>query len=264
MDWRGPRASRTGGLSSCMRQRLPDLAYGREPRQVLDLYLPDNASPRLLVFIHGGGWRGGDKQQYSALGELLASFGYAVALPNHRLAPQHPFPAQAEDVAAAVACVLRYASESGIQPRGILLGGHSSGAHLAALLAVHPRLGAPIASSEVAGVICISGVYDLPAYAPAAHYLAPVFGANPEVWADASPVRHVRPGVPPFFLAFAEHDVPGAGEQAQAMARELRRHGGFARVTSVPGRDHISILTGVQSLLDPLALGLAMFLRQVR
>jgi acetyl esterase/lipase len=247
-----------------MRQCLPNLAYGCDPRQVLDLYLPDTASPRLLVFVHGGGWRGGDKRQYGPLGELLASFGYAVALPNHRLAPQHPFPAQAEDVAAAVACVLRYASESGIQPRGILLGGHSSGAHLAALLALHPRLAEPIAASDVAGVICISGVYDLTAYASATGYLAPVFGADPAAWEQASPLRHVRAGAPPFFLAYAEHDVPGAGDQAQAMAQELRRQGGYARVTAVPGRDHVSILAGVQSLLDPLALGLAMFLRQVR
>ncbi len=247
-----------------MGQRLPDLAYGRDPRQVLDLYLPDVSSPRLLVFVHGGGWRGGDKSQYQALGELLSSFGYAVALPNHRLAPQHPFPAQAEDIAAAVACVLRYAPESGIQPRGLLLGGHSSGAHLAALLAVHPDLGEPVADADLAGVICISGVYDLTAYAAANDYLAPVFGDNPAVWADASPLRHVGPGAPPFFFAYAEHDVPGAAEQAQAMARELRRYGAFARVTAVPGRDHVSILTGVQSLLDPLALGLAMFLRQLR
>ena len=247
-----------------MRQRLPDLAYGRDPRQVLDLYLPDAPSPRLLVFIHGGGWRGGDKQQYRALGELLSSFGYAVALPNHRLAPEHPLPAQAEDAAAAIACVLRYAPESGIQPRGVLLGGHSSGAHLAALLAVHPDLGETIAPCDIAGVICISGVYDLTAYAAASGYLAPVFGDAPGVWADASPLRHVGAGAPPFFFAYAEHDVPGAAEQAQAMARELRRHGGFASVTAVPGRDHVSILAGIQSLLDPLALGLAMFLRQVR
>jgi acetyl esterase/lipase len=247
-----------------MRQCLPDLAYGRDPRQVLDLYLPDSSAPRLLVFVHGGGWRGGDKRQYSALGELLAGFGYAVALPNHRLAPQHPFPAQAEDIAAALACVLRYAPESGIQPRGILLGGHSSGAHLAALLAVHPDLIDGIPPCDIGGVIGISGVYDLTAYAAASDYLAPVFGADPAAWADASPVRHVGAGVPPFFLAFAEHDVPGAGEQAEAMAQALRRHGGFARVTAVPGRDHISILAGVRSLLDPLALGLAMFLRQLR
>lgn len=243
-----------------MAQLLADLAYGRDPRQVLDLFLPDKAKPRLFVFVHGGGWRGGDKAHYRALGELLSGFGYAVALPNHRLAPEHPHPAAAEDVAAAIDCVLRYSPESGIRAAGMYLGGHSSGAHLAALLAVHPRFRR---QDPPAGVICISGVYDLTSYAEAAGYLRPVFGEDPAVWADASPIEHVVPGssVPPFFMAHAERDIPGAAEQAARMAAAVRAAGGSAQVTEVPGRDHVTILTGVQSIFDPLALGLAMFLR---
>ncbi|HVA63979.1 MAG TPA: alpha/beta hydrolase [Terriglobales bacterium] len=244
-----------------MVQHLPGLAYGSDPRQELDLFLPEKHGPRLFVFIHGGGWRGGDKSHYHALGELLAGFGYAVALPNHRLAPEHPYPAAIEDVAAAIACVLRYAPESGIRTEGMYLGGHSSGAHLAALLAVHPRYRP---EGEVAGVICISGVYELSAYAAAEDYLGPVFGDDPGVWADASPLRHLHPGVPPFFLAHAEFDYPGAGAQAAAMARGVKAVGGSAQVTEVPGRDHVTILTGVQSILDPLAMGLALFLRSAQ
>ncbi|MGH9483329.1 MAG: alpha/beta hydrolase [Terriglobales bacterium] len=241
-----------------MPQLLAGLTYGEHPLQALDLFMPERPSPRLMVFIHGGGWRGGDKQHYRALGALLAGFGYAVALPNHRLAPEHPYPAAAEDVAAAIAWLLRYSVESGIQPQGIYLGGHSSGAHLAALLATHPRY-RPAAS--IAGVICISGVYDLAAYGMAAEYLGPAFGRDPAVWADASPLSHVQRGLPPFFLAHAEFDFPGAGAQAKAMAAAIGAVGGDARVVAVPGRDHVTILTGVQSFFDPLATGLALFLR---
>lgn len=240
---------------------LADMAYGEHPRQKLDLFLPDKPSPRLMVFVHAGAWQGGDKEQYHALGELLAGFGYAVALPNHRLAPEFPYPAAIEDVAAATACVLRFSPESGIQSDGILLGGHSSGGHLAALLAVHPRYQPEAA---VAGVISISGVYDLPPYFELDGYLGPVFGADRAVWQDASPLRHVAPGAPPFFLAYAEHDYPGAAQQADAMAAALKHCGGYANVTMVPGRNHVTILTGVQSMFDPLAVGLAMFLRGVR
>ncbi len=240
---------------------LADMPYGEHPRQRLDLFLPDTSSPRLLLFVHAGAWQGGDKEQYHALGELLSGFGYAVALPNHRLAPEYPYPAAIEDVAAATASVLHTCAESGIQSEGILLGGHSSGGHLAALLAVHPRY-QPEAS--VAGVIAISGVYDLPPYFELGGYLGPVFGTDPRVWEDASPLRHLAPGAPPFFLAHAEHDYPGAGEQAEAMASGLQRCGGHAKVTRVPGRNHVTILTGVQSMFDPLAVGLAMFLRGVR
>lgn len=237
------------------------MAYGEHPRQRLDLYLPDSDAPRLLMFIHAGAWQGGDKEQYHALGEMLAGFGYAVALPNHRLAPEFPYPAAIEDVAAATACVLRSSAESGIQSHGILLGGHSSGGHLAALLALHPRYQP---EADVAGVICISGVYDLPPYFELEGYLGPVFGPDPAVWEDASPQRHIAPGAPPFFLAYAEHDYPGAGAQAEAMAEGLRHCSVHASVTMVPGRNHVTILTGVQSMFDPLAIGLAMFLRGVR
>ncbi|MGH9467978.1 MAG: alpha/beta hydrolase [Terriglobales bacterium] len=244
-----------------MAQLLADIAYGEHPRQRLDLFLPESSSPRLLLFVHAGAWQGGDKEQYRALGELLSGFGYAVALPNHRLAPEYPYPAAIQDVSAAVECVLRFSPESGIQPDGILVGGHSSGGHLAALLALHPRY-QPEAS--IAGVLSISGVYDLPPYFEMDGYLGPVFGSDPAMWADASPLRHVSPGAPPFFLAHAEHDYPGAAQQAEAMAERLRRCGGHANVTSVPGRNHVTILTGVQSMFDPLAIGLATFLRGVR
>lgn len=239
---------------------LEDLAYGTHPRQVLDLFLPDRPHPRLFVFIHGGGWRGGDKLHYRALGELLSGFGYAVALPNHRLAPEHPFPAPAEDVAAAIACVHRYSGESGVRREGMFLGGHSSGAHLAALLAVHSGL---LPEAAIAGVIAISGVYDLRAYEEAGEYLEPVFGADRSRWAEASPITFVENGraLPAFFLAHAEFDYPGAGAQAERMAARVEAAGGHAQVVEVPGRDHVTILTGVQSLLDPLALGLALFLR---
>ncbi len=255
-----------------MFQSLPGLRYGDDPRQALDLFLPERESPRLFMFVHGGGWRGGDKQQYQAMGELLANFGYAVALPNHRLAPEHPHPAAAQDVAAALAWVLKTAKESGIRRNGIILAGHSSGAHLAALVALHPHLleEAGVARGSVAGVIGISGIYDLTAYqgtpgeGGAAAYLAPAFGSGPAAWAEASPVRHVHPGAPPFLLAHAEFDYPGAAAQSAAMAAALQQAGANAEVVEVPERDHISILTGVQSLFDPLALSLALFLRAVR
>jgi acetyl esterase/lipase len=242
------------------------LAYGSAPRQTLDLFLPERAHPRLFVFIHGGGWRGGDKEHYRALGELLSNFGYAVALPNHRLAPQHPYPAAAEDVAQALQWVLRYAAESGIRRDGIFLAGHSSGAHLAALLALHPRFlpAAGVGRASLAGVVGISGVYSLDPYAgatPVVDYLEPVFGADPAVWSDASPARWAHGDMPPFFLAYAEHDYPGADAQAAAMAEAVEHAGGAAHVVAVPGRDHVTILTGVRSALDPLAVGLALFLR---
>lgn len=250
-----------------MPQSLPDMPYGDDERQRLDLYLPDRDRAPLFFFVHGGGWRGGDKAEYRPLADLLVKFGYAVALPNHRLAPGHAHPAQIQDVAAALGFLLRGSQESGIETTGICLAGHSSGGHLVSLLALHPEyLRSQGATPEqIAGVISICGVYDLSRYQGLGDpYLEGVFGTDEAEFREASPISYVQAKAPPFFLAYAERDYPGAAQQAEAMASKLAQRGARARSLRVAGRDHVSILTGVRSMLDPLAVNLAMFMRSIR
>jgi acetyl esterase/lipase len=250
-----------------MPQFLPDMIYGDDERHRLDLFLPDQSPAPLFFFVHGGGWRGGDKQYYRPLGELLVNFGYAVALPHHRLAPAHPHPAQIHDMARALGFVMANAEEAGIQREGICLAGHSSGGHLVSLLALDPQYldDVGLTSRDIAGVVSISGVYDLEEYRVAAsEYLSAAFGHDSQVYQDASPLTHVHPGAPPFLLAYAEHDYLGADRQAARMREALGDQGVLSHVLCVDGRDHVSILTGIRSLFDPLAIGLAMFLKSIR
>lgn len=251
-----------------MAQVLTDMPYGPDERHRLDLYLPERATPApLFFFVHGGGWRGGDKSRYKPLAEVLVNFGYAVAAPNHRLAPQDVHPAHIEDVAAALGFLRRSAGESNIRMDRVCLAGHSSGGHLVSLLALHPGYlqSAGVGFHQIGGVISISGVYDLTSFGNlGASYLGQAFGPETHSYSDASPIFHVRPGTPPFFLAYAEHDYPGAKEQAEHFAAALKKHGGSAKVLRVEGRDHVSILSGVRSMFDPLAIGLGMFMRSIR
>ena len=250
-----------------MPQFLPDMIYGDDERHRLDLFLPDQSPAPLFFFVHGGGWRGGDKQYYRPLGELLVNFGYAVALPHHRLAPAHPHPAQIHDVARALGFVMASAEEAGIEREGICLAGHSSGGHLVSLLALDPQYLEEFGlnSRAIGGVVSISGVYDLEEYRESASdYLSAAFGLDPQVYQEASPLTHVHPGAPPFLLAYAEHDYPRADRQAERMREALGDQGVSSRVLRVDGRDHVSILTGVRSLFDPMAVGLAMFLKSLR
>ncbi|MGH9534281.1 MAG: alpha/beta hydrolase [Terriglobales bacterium] len=261
-----------------MSQALTDLAYGAHDRQALDLFLPErqDAPARLVFFIHGGGWRGGDKSEYHALAPALTRFGYAVAFPNHRLGPTDPHPAQITDVASALGYLAANAGDLGLDLSGICLAGHSSGGHLASLLALHPEYlpAQKLRREQIAGVVSICGVYDLRVYDPAsggnrsrppfADYLAAIFGTDSATYAAASPFTHATAGAPPHFLAYAERDYPGAPDQAQAMGDQLASLGSRARVLCVPGRDHVTILTGARSMLDPLAVNLALFLRSIR
>ena len=130
----------------------------------LDLYLPrDKKNFPVLVFVHGGSWRTGDRSQYKALGERLARAGIGVAIPSYRLMPQNPHPAQIEDVAAAFAWVVRNISQHGGDTSRIYLSGHSAGAHLAALLALDEKYLAKfdLARKAIRSVIAMSGIYNV-------------------------------------------------------------------------------------------------------
>ncbi|MDB6148799.1 MAG: peptidase prolyl oligopeptidase active site domain protein [Chthoniobacter sp.] len=116
---------------------LRDLPYVSDghARQRLDLYLPAKAeNAPLLIWIHGGGWEGGSKENCPAVG--LVGQGYTVASLNYRLSQHAPFPAQIEDCKAAVRWLRAHAAEYGYNPACIGAWGASAGGHLVAMLGV--------------------------------------------------------------------------------------------------------------------------------
>lgn len=112
-----------------------DLAYvtdGHE-RQKLDLYIPDEGENLpLIIWIHGGAWRGGSKERYAPM-EYLKS-GYAGASINYRLSQHAIFPAQIEDVKAAVRWIRANAETYRLDPNRFAAWGSSAGGHLVAML----------------------------------------------------------------------------------------------------------------------------------
>ena len=179
---------------------------------------------------------------------VLQREGAAVALLRHRLAPNHRHPAAAQDVAAAVAFLLARADRFGFDPQRVYLGGHASGAHLAALVALDPTYlaAAGEAPARLAGLVLISGVYDLdPDPAPSPEELAFYQQAFGEIGARraASPQRVAVKAGPPVLLIAAERDIPGYVTGALAFASALRQAGREpAEVFLATGRDHVSVL----------------------
>src|SRR5437868_8580548 len=95
-----------------------DVAYGPGgDAQKLDLYVPAGKDFTTVVFTYGGGWHTGGRKAVTPIGQKLQGLGYGCALPSHRLGPQDKFPAQAEDVAAAVAWVKRNIQARGGDPK---------------------------------------------------------------------------------------------------------------------------------------------------
>ena len=213
--------------------RARDRAPARQ--QSLDLILPSKAGsrrPPLIVFVHGGFWRESD-DGYGigrAVAQALVPRGVAVALVRYPLAPTHKFPAQPEDVARAFAHLYRLADRYGYDSRRVFLMGHSAGAHLASLVALDGRYlreaGAP--ADVVAGVIAVSGIYDVGASGPLARQpgdvAAAVFGNDARTPRSASPATYAR-STPPFLVLSAANDFEGFQIDARRFAARLRAAG---------------------------------------
>jgi acetyl esterase/lipase len=218
----------------------------------LDLSLPGagRAKPPLLIFVPGHFWadRGGERSLGPHFTSVLQEQGAAVALVRHRLAPAHRHPAAAQDVASAVAFLLARADRFGFDPQRVYLGGHASGAHLAALVGLDPAYLAAQGGdpARLAGLILISGVYDLdPDPAPSPEEVAFYQAAFGDVGARraASPQRLAALPGPPVLLLVAEADIPGYVPGAVAFAEALRKAGREpAEVFLATRRDHVSVL----------------------
>jgi len=219
----------------------------------LDLYLPQGKTNfPVLLFVHGGSWRTGDRAVYKALGERFARAGIGVAIPSYRLMPQNPHPAQIEDVAAAFAWVYRNIAQYGGDPSKIYASGHSAGAHLVSLLALDEKhLGKfDLERKSIAGVIAMSGVYNVDKL--------DTFLAAGDKHA-ASPIAHARPGAPPFWISYCQWDYFGLPKQARDFSATLRKNFVSAQLLYVPAESHISeVLSLVQehSLLVDTILGI--------
>lgn len=209
----------------------------------LDIYRPRGAERRpVLFFLHGGAWVRGDRKQYPFFGNFFAKAGYVVVIPSYRLAPKHPHPAQIEDAAAAFAWTARNIAAHGGDPARIVVAGHSAGGHLAALLATNLRWlrAHGVDASAIRGVISLSGVPDVTGEAGAR-----VFGNDPAVRRDASPLFHVRAGLPPFLVAYCQWDYLTLPQQAKRLHEALTRAGVGSRLEYIGRENHISEMTNL-------------------
>ena len=121
---------------SWIKRKYLDVSYGPLKEEVMDIYLPNEGEGPfpVIVMIHGGGWCDGDKTYWEPNGGIKAvAFGFAVASINYRLGPEHPHPAQIQDVKAAIRFIRANAEKYGFDPKRIATWGGSAGGHLAAL-----------------------------------------------------------------------------------------------------------------------------------
>ena len=230
------------------------LAYGSDPLQALDLWVPEGAAKApLVLFVHGGGWSRGSKSNAvgrALPGHMLAQ-GYAFASIDYRLVPAATVEQQAADVAGALAHLLGRADELGIDRTRVVLTGHSAGAHLVALVGTDERYlkAAGLSFADIDGVMPNDGAaYDVGQQLALAGpqmrgTYEQAFGIDPARHKALSPIAQAgAPNAPAFLLLHVQR--PDAAAQSKALAEALRKAGAEAEVSGFPGegmRGHMEI-----------------------
>ena len=211
----------------------------------LDVYVPAAAAKApVILSIHGGGLRAGDKSQQTFVGQRFASAGNVTVVVNHRLSPAVMHPAHIEDIAAAVAWVKRNIAQYGGDPDKLFVIGHSAGAYLAALLVLDPRYLAAhgFTPRDIRGVVPVSGFFwvDRPGVAP--DRPKDTWGIDANVWKAASPATYVSRDVPPILLLYADGDDGWRRNQQHEFVTVLGAAGQReTEVRMIKGRTHTTV-----------------------
>lgn len=232
-----------------------DVEYGTGGGEKLTLNLakPAKAEGELpvLVYIHGGGWAGGNKKDLNQAIMDAAARGYLAVSVGYRLAPKHLHPAQVEDVKCAVRYLRAHADELGIDPKRIGAVGFSAGAHLAMMLGfmdqgdgLEGTGGWPDQSSKVQAVVAFFGPTNLDAEYPEAsrgivkQFIGGTREEKRELYRQASPITYVGKGDAPVLIFQGTKDVLVPHDQAIQLVDVLTEAGVPGRIEIMLGANH--------------------------
>ena len=220
-------------------QEYKDLVYDEKTGQALDLYVPAEQQEKrpVLVFFYGGRWTDGDKAQYRFIADAFTKEGYIVAIPNYRKYPNVKFPAFVEDGASAIAWLHDNVAQYKGSPDQIFVAGHSSGAHIGALIATDPAYldAYNLKRSTIKAFAGLSGPY---AFVPKAEDLKDMFGP-PERYPLMRAPNFVDGKQPPMLLIHGLQDTIVVLENAEKLKRAVDENDGIAVLKTYKHLNHV-------------------------
>jgi acetyl esterase/lipase len=219
------------------------IAYGKGRRQRLDVYVPEprtRAGYPVVVYFYGGAWQSGRRSESRGVAEALAARGIVTIAADYRVYPDAVFPGFLDDPAAAVRWTRDHVREFGGDPSRIFVMGHSSGAHMAAMLATDPRYLAAqgMSNTSLAGMIGLAGPYAaIPTSDPHMDEIFP-----PALRERALPIALVTGHEPPMLLAAGTADTDVDPHNSDRFADALRAHHDVVELKKYPGYGHDTIV----------------------
>ena len=234
---------------------LPDVPYGSDPRQRMDIYLPRHSGHRdlpVLLFMHGGAWTHGTKDWCGFMAPPIADIPAIFVSVGYRLVPSVAFPDPVHDCIAALRWIVDHSAQLGGSPARVFVGGHSAGGQIAALMSLRPdwlrQYG--LSTEVIKGCCCLAATFNRrnidPAVAPGHEQPEPITAIAPD-----SPLAFAAGARVPFFIAWGARDderVPRTGRQ---MIEALTATGCAVQSLVLPDCDHFDIHLNAGHRDDP-------------
>ncbi|MES2538626.1 MAG: alpha/beta hydrolase [Pseudomonadota bacterium] len=218
-----------------------DVPYGAHPMQKLDIYAARGECRAVLMFIHGGYWRGMDKNEHGFVASALADQGVTVVTPNYALCPEVSIAEIVRQIQGASAWLYRHGDGFGVPPDRLYVAGHSAGGHLAAMMMATswPQVGPDLPAKLFQGGLAISGLYDL-------REMINVASINCDLKLDIESATAVSPIFmqaatdAPLYLAVGSDELPPFQRQHADFGRHWENV--LAESARCDGENHYSIL----------------------
>ena len=210
----------------------------------LDTFVPEGEGPfATCILVHGGGFTKGDKQTFiTPIFEPLAKAGFTWFTINYRLAPQHQWPACADDVASAIKWVKAHAAEYKVDVKRIAIIGESAGGHLVSWAGVTGE-----GETRVAAVVPFYAPHDLVTHVKRRNEMrglgdligsSEMSAANFKKLVEMSPIHRVKSGLPPFLQIHGDADTTVDYDQSVMFEKAMKAAGNTCDLITIPGGGH--------------------------
>jgi arylformamidase len=253
-----------GKLSKEARERLKgefNRPYGDTPRQALDIYHAGNGSAPIVVYLHGGYWRVGEKEKQAILAEPLVQAGFPVVMLGTDLCPAVSLDTIVEQVIRGIVWTAKNAKRIGGDGQRIYLYGHSAGAHLAAMGLAEDWTRHGLPADLIRGATMVSGIYDVE---PVLHIsVNDLIKLTPDRVNALSPQFHPPRKAVPLVLAAGGEEAPGWIAQTEEYAEVCKKAGCTVEFIVVPHEGHFSTIPMQADPAHPINVAMLRHLRKL-
>lgn len=217
-----------------------DLAYGPSRHELLDMFVSGRAGAPTLVFLHGGAWKGGNKDEVSFMAEPYVEAGANVAVVNFALVPDVRLDEQVRQAAASIAWAYRNAATFGGNPERVFAMGHSSGGHLTGMMIVTDwarDFGLP--PDALKGGAPFSGMFDLEPVQLS--WRNTYLKMNKEEALQLSSIRRISNRPMPLVIGYGTGELDEFKRQSREFAKAWRAKGHPCTEFELPGLNHFEV-----------------------